>query len=194
MSKKRIIDRYAVLEDGSVAIDVSVPGIEDLYDDFDRAAPFLKKDLDPQFADYLVDCATEIGRRKFSIRIDLERMPDEARMERVKKSIANYFDYMLELEQRRLKKMAQTSLFLLAGGLVLLLLDIWVNRLAKDSTSVLAIVFSEGLTIAAWVAIWEALANLLIQWTPHRHSLRLYRRLSSAPILFREVLKPLSAG
>jgi hypothetical protein len=188
--KKQIIDRYAVLEDGSVVIDVFVAGIEDLYDDFDRAAPFLKKDLNPQFADYLVESAEEIGKRNFIIRIDLERMPDEARMERVRKSIANYFDYMRDLERRRLKRMAQTSLFLLAVGIVLLILDIWVNRLLKDSTSVIAQVFSEGLTIAAWVAIWEALANLLIQWTPQRHSVSLYRRLSSAPISFRDILRP----
>jgi hypothetical protein len=190
MLKKRIIDRYAVLEDGSVVIDVFVAGIEDLYDDFDRAAPFLKKDLNPQFADYLVESAEEIGKRKFIVRIDLERMPDEARMERVRKSIANYFDYMRETESRRLKKTAQTSLFLLAVGMVLLVLDIWVNRLLKGSTNVVAQVFSEGLTIAAWVAIWEALANLLIQWTPQRHGLGLYRRLSSAQILFRDILRP----
>jgi hypothetical protein len=188
--KKSTIDRYAVLEDGNVVIDVFVAGIEDLYDDFDRAAPFLKKDLEPQFADYLVECAEEIGKRRYVIRIDLERMPDEARMERVRKSIANYFEYMAETEKRRLKKMAQTSLILLAVGLVLLALDIWANRLLQDSTSVFAQVFSEGLTIAAWVAIWEALANLLIQWTPERHGLGLYRRLSSAAIHFRDILRP----
>jgi hypothetical protein len=188
--KKRTIDRYSVLEDGSVVINVYVAGIEDLYDHFDRAAPFLKKDLNTQFADYLVECAEEIGKRKFIIQIDLERMPDEARMERVKKSIANYFDYMRETERRRLKKTARTSLFLLAVGMVLLVLDIWVNRLLKDSTNVVAEVFSEGLTIAAWVAIWEALANLLIQWTPQRQGIRVYRRLSSASILFRDILRP----
>lgn len=192
MAKKRIIDRYAVLEDGSVLIDLSVAGIEDLYDNFDRTAPFLKKDLNPHFADYLVECAAEIGKKKFVIRINVERMPDEARMERVKKSIANYYDYMRELERRRLGKMAQTSLILLAVGMVLLVLDIWINRLLRGSASVVAQVFSEGLTIAAWVAIWEALANLLIQWTPQRHSMSLYRRLSNASIVFRDILKPVS--
>jgi len=192
--KKSVLDRYTVDGDGRIVIDVSVAGIEDLFNDFDRAAPFLKKDLNPQFADYLMDCVSEIGNRKFALRIDLQRMPDEARMERVRKSIANYFMYLRELELRRLKGMAQTSFFLFGVGMILLAIDIWINRLLKESTSVVAAVFSEGLTIAAWVAIWEALANTVLQWSPQRHTLRMFQRLATAPVLFRDTLTPVPAS
>jgi hypothetical protein len=50
---------------------------------------------------------------------------------------------------------------------------------------VTANVFAEGLTVAAWVSLWEALAVLLIEWFPHRKNIVLYRRLANAELVFR---------
>jgi hypothetical protein len=58
----------------------------------------------------------------------------------------------------------------------------------------MAAVFSEGLTIAAWVAIWEALANALLQWAPQRHNIRIFEHLATAPVLFRDIVNPVPAA
>jgi hypothetical protein len=184
--RKRFLDRYARLEDGRIAIDVSVGGVEDLYAQFERAVPFIKKDLNDEFADYLADSAREIGKTGFAVRLNLDRLPDESLMDRVRRSMRSYFQYRSETEARTLRKIFETSGWLAAGGFLLLGLDLWANRLFADTAGVAGSILLEGLTIAAWVALWEALANILVSWGPHRRDIRLFRRLSEAEILFRE--------
>ena len=61
MAKTRtILSRYEVDPDGQIIVDASVPTVQDLYSDFDRRAPYLKKDLDPDFVEFLADCVREI--------------------------------------------------------------------------------------------------------------------------------------
>jgi hypothetical protein len=184
MRRKRLLERYSRLDDGRVAIDISVGGVEDLYAQFERAVPFIKKDLNDEFADYLADSAREIGKTAFAVRLNLDRLPDESLMDRVRRSMRSYFQYRAEIETRKLRKMMETSGWLSAGGFLLLGLDLWANRQFAGTVGVVGGILLEGLTIAAWVALWEALANILISWGPYRRDIRLYRRLSETEILF----------
>jgi hypothetical protein len=185
VTRKRLLERYATAEDGRIAVDVSVPGVEHLYNDFDRASPFVKKDLADEFADYLADSAREIGRHGFVIRINLERLPDETIMERVRRSTGNFFRYLAERERVARRKMFRTFALLASAGFFLLGLDLWLNRAFAGRSGVIGGVFLEGLTIAAWVAIWEALAILLVHWAAHNRDIRTYGRLANAAIEFR---------
>ena len=189
MTRRRLLERYTAAEDGRIAIDVAVSGVEDLYNDFERTMPFPKKDLDEAFADHLFDSAREIGKHDFVIRIDFDRLPDETIMDRIRRSTRNFFAYLEDRERRNLKRMFEAS-FLLGGvGFILLGADIWLSRLYADRTGVIGSIVLEGLTIAAWVALWEAVANLLIQWAPYYRDIRVYRRLSGAEVLFRQTFK-----
>jgi len=105
MTRKRLLERYAAADDGRIAIDVAVPGVEDLYNDFERTMPFHKKDLDEAFADHLVDSAREIGGNDFVIRIDFDRMPDGAMADRIRRSTRHFFAYLEDRERRNLKRM-----------------------------------------------------------------------------------------
>jgi len=46
-------------------------------------------------------------------------------------------------------------------------------------------VFAEGLTVVAWVALWESLAMFLLEEFPLRKNTALYRRLANAELTFR---------
>ena len=61
-----------------------------------------------------------------------------------------------------------------------------VNRLLPADPGVVGQVCAEGLTVAAWVSMWEALATFLIQWRPYRRDIRLYRRIAGAEVSFRQ--------
>jgi hypothetical protein len=183
--KKDILDRYERTEDGEIIIEASVRSIEELYDNFDLTAPYLKKDLDQDFVDYLIDSVREIGPRRFVIRISYVQGPDEIRMQRVRKSIYNYILYLRELENRELRRMWERFLILSGIGLCLLALAVWVNRLLAHDTRILTQVFAEGLTVAAWVSMWEALATLLLEWRPHRVNRRIHDRIMAASVVFR---------
>jgi hypothetical protein len=193
MTRKRLLERYAAVDDGRIAIDVSVAGAESLYNDFDRASPFAKKDLSDEFADYLMVSAREIGRHKFVVRMELERMPDEPTMERVRRSMMNFFSYMEQKERTERRKMFRTFFLLATAGFALLGLDLWLTREFEGHAGVIGGIFLEGLTIAAWVAIWEALATVLVNWGAHNRDIRMYRRLAHAEILFQRAFRTITA-
>jgi hypothetical protein len=185
--EKDILERYARNSDGGVIIDIAANRIEDLYSDYDKSAPYLKKDLEQDLVDYLVDSVREVGRERFVIQFSIAGTVGLEPMSRVKMSIQKYFFYLKELERRELKRMSRTSLILFIVGIAILTLSVWVNRVFEADETVLRAVFAEGLTVAAWVSLWESLATFLINWAPHRRKIRLYERIADATVLFREM-------
>ncbi len=187
--KKSIINRYEFTDKNQVIIDASVRSIEDLYNYFDRTAPYMKKDLDQEFVDYIIDCVREIGKSPFVIRISLTKKPDDLLMDRVRSSIKTYFLYLKEVEQREIRVMFRRSVMLFGIGLALLALAIVARQQFSSSENILAEVFSQGLTVAAWVSLWEAIANLFIEWHPHRQDIKLHSKVMEAPVIFRHLQK-----
>ena len=179
-----ILDRYARTEQNVIIIDVAAEKIEDLYNNFDRNAPYIIKDLDESLTDYLVDAVSEIGKEDFVIRFRFATPAAPDVITRVRESIGNYFRYMKILEKRKLGARIRTSSIYFFAGLVLLAASILFNRQTVGMDSVVLNVFSQGLTIAAWVSLWEALANFLIHWKPHRRLMQIHQKIALAPLLF----------
>ena len=90
---------------------------------------------------------------------------------------------------RALKAMFNRFLILFGLGIGLLVPAILVTRRSTDSAGVVTEVFAWGLTIAAWVSMWEAIALLLLEWHPHRNNIRLFNRIVHAQVRFR-VIRP----
>jgi hypothetical protein len=169
---------------GNFILDVAASRIEDLYNDFDKSAPYIRRDLDQDLADYLIECARELGRVPFTIRFTLDNPPDESRLSRVRRSLNSYFLYLAETEIQKILRMFRRSAILFAIGLGILFASLSLNRLLGPERSVTANIFAEGLTIAAWVSLWEALAIFLIDWFPHHKNVVLYRRMAHIPLFF----------
>jgi len=179
-----ILDRYPRAADNAFIIEVTTEKVEDLYNNFDRNAPFIKKDLDVELSEYLVNPVKDIGKEPFIVSFRFSQRADPEVISRLSESVHNYFDYMKQRETRALSQRLRTSLIFLITGLVILGLSIWINNLLNPDASVIQHVFAQGLTIAAWVSLWEALANFLIHWTPHQRMRKLYTRLINAPLCF----------
>lgn len=182
--KKHILERYLQDSDGRFVIDIAAGNVGDLYTDFDRYAPYVKKDLDENLVSYIADAVRDLGKAEFVIQFRLMTMPEESLMERIRGSVYNYFLYLKEIELRELMRNIRISLIFLVIGLAILFLSIWVNQYITDQASVLTRVFAEGLTIAAWVSLWEALATFLVNWTPYNRQIRMYDRIAKAQIRF----------
>jgi len=191
---KKIVDRYEHTVDGLVIVDVAARRVEDLYEDFDKTAPYHKKDLDEDLAYYLRECVREIGRVDFVIRFMFECYPSEESMLRVRTSIHKFFIYQRELELGAMNKMLRTAATLLVIGIIILGLSLWVNHLfaVEGTPSFLNTVFAEGLTIVAWVSVWEALATFLLNWPQHLFHIRLFRKIADAPVQFQPSSEPRS--
>ena len=70
-------------------------------------------------------------------------------------------------------------------GIAILVSSVLLNRWLGVERNVVANTFAEGVNIAAWVALWEALAVFLVDWYPRRKQVRIYTALAQAPLLFR---------
>lgn len=182
--EKNILERYSRTGDGRVIVDIAASRIEELYNNYDRSAPYVKKDLEPELVAYMVDCVRELGKEPFALHVSLDTAVDDEQMSRLKVSINTYFLYLKDLKVRELKDMFRTSFILLVIGVAVLTLSVWLNRLIEANETVVSRVFAEGLTVAAWVSLWEALATFLINWLPHRRQIRLYERIAEAPVVF----------
>jgi hypothetical protein len=183
---REILDRYSRTEDGKIIIDITADKIEYLYNDFDKHTPYIRKELDQGLVDYLIDCVREIGNEEFLIKFRFMEPVDNDLQLRIQDSIHNYFLYLKELEIDELRQMLRTSLVLLLAGIAILTLSIWYNEHFAVQASVVNKVFSEGLTVAAWIALWESLATFLVNWAPHQRRISLLKRIASAAVLFRK--------
>lgn len=184
--KKDILERYDRLDDGRVVIDVYASKVEELYEDFDKQAPFHRKDLDEELAAYLLDCVREIGRVDFIIRITLDAVPSGELQERIRTSLRKFFIYQRGLESASMQKLLRKSLFFFLPGMALLFFSLWFGggMIPDVRQLVYERVLVEGVTIAAWVSIWESLSILMFNWWPARLRIRLNSRIADAEVQF----------
>lgn len=188
--KKHILDRYRRTEDNQLIIDITANKVEDLYNNFDKQAPYVKKELDQELADYLIDSVGDIGKTDFVIRFHFNALVDEQMLYRVEKSIHSYFLYLIDREFKELSGMTRSTLILFCIGIVFLSLSVWAGQKVEGAGTVFTRVIAEGLTVAAWVSLWNAIANFLINWIPHHRQIGLFKRVSSARILFVQSEQP----
>ena len=184
--KEDIFSRYESHSGRRLAIDVSVGKIEELFEDFDSAASYVKKDLDQDFVDYLIESVREIGRYDFVIRVRLPVVVPERHRKRVRKSIKSYFMYLELLERRKLRKMFWKSFLLFLVGMLFLVLSMSVKGNMAHVTGVIRELTTEGLTIAAWVSLWSAFANLIFELGRIVSDIRIYRRIATREVVFKE--------
>jgi len=182
--KKGILDRYPRTEDGRIMIEIAASRVEDLYNHFDRDAPYMRKELDADLVDYITDSVDEIDEEPFVIRFKLAEPPESGLISRLQSSIQNYYLYLKEWERRELTALLRTSLVLLIAGVAILAISVWFNQQLANSETVVKRVFAEGLTIVAWIAMWESLATFIVNWAPRRKRIRQYQRIAEAPVLF----------
>jgi hypothetical protein len=183
--KRNVIHRYEHDADGRILIDVDAERVEDLYNNFDKSAPYVRRDLDQELVDYLIECAREVGPEPFTIRFTLGHPPDDDRASRVRTSVNNFFLYLMDIETKALRRIARRSAVLFLIGVSILFLSVWVNQWLGEDPSVVANVFAEGLIVAAWISLWESLATFMVDWFPHVKDRRLYQRLAAVKPFFR---------
>ena len=184
MSRRTILDRYEVMPDGRAVIEVAAASVSELYNNFDRNSPFIRKDLDDELASYLKDCCRELGRQEFVVRFVLQQLPDEAQRVRVVSSMCTYFHYLAELERRDILAAMRRGGVLFLAGVMAIGLEFSVAATIKNLEPLAAKIILEGLTILSWVAVWECTVTLVGGVPGAWRRLRRLRRLATAEVQF----------
>lgn len=179
--KNKIINRYDTTPNGEVIIKIATQSVEDLYDYYDKKSTFLKKDLSEPLVQYLIQSVDEIGNSPFVIEFYFENNTTIASTkEKIQNSIADYFAYMQEVEQKKMKEQIRNSFIFMVIGFCFVSLALFLGR---NETFILEII-SEGAMVGGWVSLWEALATFLIRWLPLRKKLTIFKNIANASILF----------
>jgi len=181
-----VLGRYEQDAQGRIVIDVAAERPETLYNCFDKHAPYIRRDLDQELADYLVSCEKELPPRiPLILRFTFAAPQEQSKYERVRDSVRSFFRYLAELERDAIAQMMRKSAIFFAVGMAIMFAAVGVREWFDAARSVVAEVVTEGLTVAAWVSLWEAAAVFLLEWTPRRRSVRRFERLAEAEVTFR---------
>jgi len=160
-------------------IELKLNSVMQLFDSFDPA-PFHKKELDPDAEEYIYNAVDE-----FPLKTPLEIMiyfpPAEVNSEievNLKKAFRNHFSYkklLTEIELRRILYRGRRNLIIALVFLFLCLLTI--RLLSTFEESLMNSLFSEGLLIIGWVAMWEPIHIFLYGWWPIIHERNIYQKI-----------------
>ncbi|PKL43412.1 MAG: hypothetical protein CVV41_10155 [Candidatus Riflebacteria bacterium HGW-Riflebacteria-1] len=180
MEQGLLENRYEFTKDGKAIIDISVESMNDLFNSFDKKATFVKRELDQDFVDYIIDSVKEVGDSEFLIRVSIDQEYNMLQENILRKAVANYFSYLYQIENRNLRKeMRKFSLLGLLG--VVLFTMVYLYKLPDTPEIELwKKIFQEGVVVAAWVAIWEAVTSLIFGWNPYYLKRGIYERIATA--------------
>lgn len=173
-------NRYEFTKDGKAIIDISVESMNDLFNSFDKKATFVKRELDQDFVDYIIDSVKEVGDREFLIRVSIDQEYNMLQENILRKAVANYFSYLYQIENRNLRKEMQKFTMLMLLGIVLFTMVSLYKLPETEEIELWKNIFHEGVIVAAWVAIWEAVTSLIFGWNPYYLKRGIYERIATA--------------
>ena len=131
---------------------------------------------------YIIDSVNEIGKEPFCLRFYFEEKIEKKLQEKIKNSIRQYFSYLEDLEKKKMKEQIKNSFIFIVIGLFFTTMAI----LTGDSENFFVEILSEGMLVAGWVSLWEALATFLIKWLPLTKKLKLFKRVCASDVKFYE--------
>ncbi|WP_235283290.1 hypothetical protein [Methanosarcina sp. 2.H.A.1B.4] len=160
-------------------IELELKSFLQLFDSFDPA-PFHEKELNLDAEEYLYNAVDEFPLRKpLEIMIYLPSSVVGAEIETdLKEAIKNHFSYkklLTEIELKRLLYQGRRNLVIALTFLFLCLLVI--RLLSAFEESLVNTLFSEGLLIIGWVAMWEPVHTFLYGWWPIVHRRNIYEKI-----------------
>ncbi len=173
------LDEIYNKENGYYLIEIRLKKIKQLFNTLDPS-PFLEKDLSERVANYIIDCAKEIGDEKKKIKIFLPEQ--KVNISLIKKAISNYFLYLKNMEEKTLKQKLKEGFDNLIVGFIFLSLTLILSSIINSFDNFLASVISEGLAISGWVAMWRPISIFLYEWRPIKENIKLYNELSKIDV------------
>ncbi|MCX7978349.1 MAG: hypothetical protein N2578_05040 [Bdellovibrionaceae bacterium] len=169
--------RYREVQ-GKKLIEVKVRSSTQLFDARDPA-PFRERDLDDDFAEYIITSAEEFSTGtplKLSILIG-ESEKNGISRDVIREAIRSHFIYQSELKRLQLKKLFKTAQLFLFVGLITLATCLGTAGLLPTQGSAALTILREGIVIVGWVSMWRPFELILFDWYPLYDKLRFLRKL-----------------
>jgi hypothetical protein len=166
---------------GAPIIETQVERLDNLFNRLDRA-PFRRRDLSPDFKQFLHDCAHWVPlSHPIIIEVQVPSSVKDAEHEHeVIEGIRNFFAYLVIVQREQAREQRSRLAVFIAAAVVLLTLVFWLGPQER----VLPSLVLNGLTVGGWVFLWEALSVVFIRSADARAEMRRNQRWATAEIRF----------
>jgi hypothetical protein len=156
MKKEKLKKIYRYNQESNhFEIEISLDSYRELFNDWD-GSPLRKKDLHPEFVDYLEGVAEDIP-TKYSVDIIFVMFhikKDDSLETASKQVFKNYFNYLININKRLITKAIRKALLYFLLGFTLLATAVYFKGQSVLSSEI----FFEGVFIGGWVFLWEAVS------------------------------------
>lgn len=170
-------------------IEIALDQHSDIFSKWD-AAPFKRRDIDPDLKLYLEGSSEEIPLH-YPIELCFiipEKPRDQQIEEESQNGLKNSFLFKLYLLNKEIKKTNLRTLHCVFLGFICLGLGAIFLKRFPDNV-VFLMLLADALVIGGWVFLWEAVSLFFFTNRELYHSYRIYKRLKNAPVFFREAEK-----
>jgi hypothetical protein len=166
-------------------IEVRIRNLRQLFDSLDPS-PFIALDLDDDAQAYIVASAKELSSRlPLALAIHVNEPPESPEEVRdAGEAIREHFARQSGFTSLRLSQLLRRGWISLAIGLAFLSAALTASAalLKWADTNTAAAIFSEGLIICGWVAMWRPIEVFLFDWWPIVGERRTFDRLRRMPV------------
>ena len=167
---------------GAFIISISVDHYVDVFNELD-SAPWRRRDIDHDLRLFLEDCSADIP-FKYEIILQFnvaQEKQDTAREERLKMGLKTYFTFVRSSLQRKIRNDYERCILYILAAFFLLF---GAYALRAASSNIVLVTLIDGVGIAGWVFLWEAISTFAFKGRDARDRYKEYERFSTAEIHF----------
>ena len=169
---------------GNYVIQVALDKYNDIFNDWDRA-PFRKRDMDPDLANFLENCFEEIP-SKYGVDICFylpKQEKDVNSEESLIAGIKTYYSFYMHQEIKVLKENYRKMFKYLVSSLTLLAISVFLGTSAGDNIFLGTI--QQGFNIGGWVFLWEVIEMVFFRGREVSSEINKYQRFLNSLIYFK---------
>lgn len=169
---------------GNYVIQVALDKYNDIFNDWDRA-PFRKRDMDPDLANFLENCFEEIP-SKHGVDICFYLPKEEKDVNREESLIAGiktYYSFYMHQEIKVLKGSYRKIFNYLFSSLGLLAVSVFLSTIIGENIFLRTI--QQGFNIGGWVFLWEVISMVFFRGREVSSEINKYQRFLNSLIYFK---------
>jgi len=182
-TKKGVLERYEK-EDCTYIIQISTNNFRDLFNKFDRTASFIKRDLNYDFAEYLIDSAEDLDGHDFILSLNLHSENKSIELEnKVNIGIDTYFEYETNIIEKKKTQIHKRIFLHILLAILCFFVSFSLNKII-GSDSFLHMLFVESTLLAAWVLMWPVFSEFIYNLLGIKKKKDIYKKLIDAELKF----------
>ncbi|MDD2439747.1 MAG: hypothetical protein PHD41_06000 [Methanosarcinaceae archaeon] len=171
-----------------IIIEIEVRNIWQIYNSFDPS-PFPEKELEISAEQYIFDAVEELPFKtqlEMIFHLPSHTCPPEVESS-LAKAVKKHFAYKTALAKTEMKRLLTRGRWdFLIGSFFLTACIVFSELLSRFEPNLTTTLFSEGLLIIGWVAMWQPVNTFLYDWWPIRKRRKIYEKIVEMDIFVRK--------